>query len=77
MPIGSHGSCGKSGFSVQRSVVAMGTAWPVGEVIHFVDGAPVPGPDPSRGDYNSFLPFEDPDGNGWMVQEVRHRAGGS
>jgi len=48
----------------------------VGDVIHFVDGAPVPGPDPSRSDYNSFLPIEDPDGNGWMVQEVRHNAGG-
>jgi catechol 2,3-dioxygenase-like lactoylglutathione lyase family enzyme len=49
----------------------------VGDVIHFIDGAPTPGPDPSRSDYNSFLPFEDPDGNGWMVQEVRHGAGGS
>ena len=48
----------------------------VGEVIHFVDGSPVPGPDPARGDYNSFMPFEDPDGNGWMVQEVRRGAGG-
>ena len=54
-----------------------GRGVPVGDVLHFVDGAPVPGPDPNRGDYNSFLPFEDPDGNGWMVQEVRHRAGGS
>ena len=41
------------------------------EVFHFTDGGQVPGPDPERGDYNSFLSFADPDGNGWLVQEVR------
>jgi hypothetical protein len=45
-----------------------------GEVIHFESGGPVPGPDPERQDYNSFLSFSDPDGNSWMVQEVRSRA---
>ncbi|HVS42294.1 MAG TPA: VOC family protein, partial [Candidatus Dormibacteraeota bacterium] len=30
-----------------------------------------PGPDPERRDYGSFLSFQDPDGNGWLVQEVR------
>jgi len=30
-----------------------------------------PGPDPERRDYNSFLSFADPDGNAWLVQEVR------
>jgi catechol 2,3-dioxygenase-like lactoylglutathione lyase family enzyme len=43
----------------------------VGEAFHFEDGRQVPGPDPERRDYNSFLSFGDPDGNGWMVQEVR------
>ena len=38
---------------------------------HFEDGQPAPGPDPEHSDYGSFLSFEDPDGNGWMVQEVR------
>ena len=42
--------------------------------VHFVDGTPTPGPDPERRDYNSFLMFADPDGNGWMVQEVRGSA---
>jgi hypothetical protein len=31
----------------------------------------VPGPEPDRSDYNSFLNFDDPDGNTWIVQEVR------
>ena len=30
-----------------------------------------PGPDPEHGDYASFADFEDPDGNGWVLQEVR------
>jgi predicted enzyme related to lactoylglutathione lyase len=47
---------------------------PVSEIFHFEDGAQVPGPDPARADYGSFFNFSDPDGNGWLVQEVR-RAG--
>ena len=31
----------------------------------------VPGPDPDGRSYASFASFSDPDGNGWMVQEVR------
>jgi catechol 2,3-dioxygenase-like lactoylglutathione lyase family enzyme len=45
--------------------------------VHFEDGQQVPGPDPKRGDYESFVFFEDPDGNGWVVQEVSHGARGS
>jgi len=37
---------------------------------HFTERGQTPGPDPQRRDYNSFLSFEDPDGNGWLVQEV-------
>ena len=29
---------------------------------------------PARADYGSFFSFSDPDGNGWLVQEVRSRA---
>lgn len=46
------------------------------EVYHFDQGGQVPGPDPARGDYNSFVSFADPDGNGWMVQERRGVAAG-
>jgi predicted enzyme related to lactoylglutathione lyase len=42
----------------------------VSEVYHFADGAQTSGPDPERRDYGSFLSFSDPDGNGWLVQEV-------
>lgn len=41
------------------------------EIIHYVDGRPTPGPDPERRDYNSFCNFSDPDGNTWVIQEVR------
>jgi catechol 2,3-dioxygenase-like lactoylglutathione lyase family enzyme len=42
----------------------------VSEVFHFEAGGQKPGPDPERGSYNSFLSFNDPEGNGWLVQEV-------
>src|SRR3989440_13091129 len=35
-----------------------------------------PGPDPERTSYGSFLSFNDPDGNTWLVQEVTTRAPG-
>jgi catechol 2,3-dioxygenase-like lactoylglutathione lyase family enzyme len=43
----------------------------VSDVYHFGEGGQVPGPDPARASYNSFLSFNDPEGNGWLVQEVR------
>jgi catechol 2,3-dioxygenase-like lactoylglutathione lyase family enzyme len=36
----------------------------------------VRGPDPKRRDYCSFCSFSDPDGNGWVLQEVKTRAPG-
>jgi catechol 2,3-dioxygenase-like lactoylglutathione lyase family enzyme len=36
----------------------------------------VPGADPARADYGSFASFSDPDGNGWLLQEVKVRAPG-
>ena len=41
------------------------------EIFHFGPSGQASGPDPQRASYNSFLSFADPDGNGWMVQEVR------
>ena len=41
------------------------------EVFHFGAEGQTPGPDPQRASYNSFLSFTDPDGNGWLVQEVK------
>ena len=34
------------------------------------------GPDPERRSYSSFVSFSDPDGNGWLVQEVTTRLPG-
>ena len=34
------------------------------------------GPDPGRGSYRSFASFRDPDGNGWLLQEVTTRLPG-
>jgi catechol 2,3-dioxygenase-like lactoylglutathione lyase family enzyme len=43
-----------------------------GEIFHFVDGKQAPGLDPRRADYGSYVSFEDPDGNSWVLQEVGH-----
>ena len=45
----------------------------VSEPFHFGADGQEPGLDPERRDYGSFLSFADPDGNGWLVQEVRSR----
>ena len=47
-----------------------------GDVHHYEEGRQVPGPDPNRADYGSFLGFNDPDGNGWLVQEVKRGSAG-
>jgi catechol 2,3-dioxygenase-like lactoylglutathione lyase family enzyme len=43
----------------------------VSDVFHFGEGGQMPGHDPERRSYNSFVSFDDPDGNGWLVQEVK------
>lgn len=48
-----------------------------GGIFHHVGTtARVAGPDPERRDYGSFVSFSDPDGNGWLIQEVKQRAPG-
>jgi len=46
----------------------------VSEIRHLDSSGWVPGPDPDRGDYESFAGFSDPDGNSWVLQE-RGRSG--
>ncbi|MGH3066513.1 MAG: VOC family protein [Gaiellaceae bacterium] len=48
----------------------------VGEIRHMGSGGWAPGADPEHRDYNSFADFSDPDGNSWVLQEVRGRSGG-
>jgi catechol 2,3-dioxygenase-like lactoylglutathione lyase family enzyme len=39
------------------------------EPYHFTETGQTPGLSPQRQDYETFMSFEDPDGNGWVVQE--------
>jgi len=48
----------------------------VGEIFHFGPGGLMTGPDPERGTYRSRAMFTDPDGNGWILQEVTTRLPG-
>jgi catechol 2,3-dioxygenase-like lactoylglutathione lyase family enzyme len=45
----------------------------VSEPFHFGAEGQTPGLHPERVDYGTFLSFRDPDGNGWLVQEVAQR----
>lgn len=41
---------------------------------HGQDGSQKPGHHPERVDFGTYLSFQDPDGNGWLIQEVPSRA---
>ena len=43
----------------------------VSEIRHMTPNGWAPGPDPEHADYGSFADFSDPDGNSWVLQEVR------
>jgi catechol 2,3-dioxygenase-like lactoylglutathione lyase family enzyme len=50
----------------------------VSEIFHFAKGpgpfgGVVGGPAPDHGSYGSYAAFSDPDGNGWLLQEVTTR----
>ena len=47
----------------------------VSEVFH-LDGGRVPGPDPQGRSYQTYASFSDPDGNGWLLQEIKTRLPG-
>jgi len=47
----------------------------VSGVFH-LDGGPVPGPDPQGRSYQTYASFSDPDGNGWLLQEIKARLPG-
>jgi catechol 2,3-dioxygenase-like lactoylglutathione lyase family enzyme len=57
---------------------------PVSEVFHDEGGVfhhagtagRVPGPAPEQASYGSFASFTDPDGNGWLLQEITARLPG-
>ena len=60
--------------SVRDALVGAGIE--VGEVYHPGPGGRVSGPAPEHGSYRSFASLSDPDGNGWLFQEVTTRLPG-
>jgi catechol 2,3-dioxygenase-like lactoylglutathione lyase family enzyme len=42
------------------------------EPFHFGPEGQAAGVDPERRDFGSYVSFADPDGNGWLVQEVKY-----
>ena len=68
--------------ATRADLVARGVE--VSEVFHDATGifhrgggeSRVAGPAPEHADYGSFVAFSDPDGNGWMLQEIKTRLPG-
>jgi catechol 2,3-dioxygenase-like lactoylglutathione lyase family enzyme len=48
----------------------------LGGGFHAAPAAHAPGPDPERRSYASYAAFNDPDGNGWLLQEITERLPG-
>ncbi|MBY5603675.1 glyoxalase [Rhizobium leguminosarum] len=59
-----------------RGVEMSGVFHDAGGVFHHKGDQRLPGPHPSRSSYGSFASFSDPDGNGWLFQEVTSRLPG-
>ena len=55
--------------AARDELVSRGTE--VGDIFHFGEAGQTPGIDPERRPYATFMPLEDPDGNTWLVQEVK------
>jgi catechol 2,3-dioxygenase-like lactoylglutathione lyase family enzyme len=73
--------------AARKELLGFGVA--VSEAFHGADGVysgpdepniigrvRVNGPDPERRSYRSFASFHDPDGNGWLLQEITNRLPG-
>ncbi len=67
--------------AARRSLAGQGVD--VSEVFHFQGGlhvvgtqGRVPGADPEGNSYRSWASFSDPDGNGWLLQEIKTRLPG-
>ena len=48
----------------------------VSELFHRDESGLVPGPEPQRRSYRTYASFSDPDGNSWLLQEVKERVPG-
>ena len=47
----------------------------ISELFHLAGGR-VPGPDPQGRSYQTYASFSDPDGNAWLLQEIKTRLPG-
>ena len=62
---------------IDRGATVSETFHDAGGVFHHAgDSHRVPGLDPARRSYVSFASFADPDGNGWLLQELTTRRPG-
>jgi catechol 2,3-dioxygenase-like lactoylglutathione lyase family enzyme len=62
---------------VERGVTASEVFHDAGGIFHHAGADQrVPGLDPERQSYASFVSFDDPDGNGWLLQEITSRLPG-
>jgi catechol 2,3-dioxygenase-like lactoylglutathione lyase family enzyme len=60
--------------AARKDLVSRGVE--VSELFHRDAGKLMPGPDPQRRSYLTYASFSDPDGNGWLLQEVTTRLPG-
>jgi catechol 2,3-dioxygenase-like lactoylglutathione lyase family enzyme len=60
--------------AARKDLVARGIN--ASEVFHGSPFSRISGPDPERRSYSSFVSFDDPDGNVWIVQEITRRLPG-
>ncbi len=56
---------------VEARAELVGRGVDVSDIRHMDAGEWKPGPDPEHRDFGSFADFGDPDGNTWVLQEVR------
>ncbi len=61
---------------VQVSEVFHDAGGGLGGGFHAGDAGRAAGPDPQGRSYGSYASFRDPDGNGWMLQEITERLPG-
>ena len=64
------------GVEVSEAFHGAGDAHTGTDVPYLFGSRRVNGPDPARASYSSFASFSDPDGNGWLFQEITTRLPG-
>ena len=59
---------------IEKAIAELsGNGVEISEPFHFGESGQTTGHHPERVDYGTFASFKDPDGNGWLLQEVRRR----